>query len=312
MLCSIPEISASVRYKVQFNNAAKTGNGMILVDIVNREAIPRAWGEGDYLPWENEHFSRTVLEWRLNGSVTEFSRPLEAIEKRVEYIHSEILKGKPRRILEIGCGPGLYTNALARLGHECVGYDPSIADIGYAGEVSGKDGLNASHHQQDLYSVQYGDGFGCVMFNSGSFSMFNPMDSYEILGKAWRALDEGGIMIIEPLTYEALENAGSEKPSWESVKDGCFSPQPYICLCENIWNSANETLSKRWYVVDTGSADVRLIVQCYQAYPAKQLKKLFAKRHFINVKEHCPECDSADNTASQFLFMSAEKTSKFL
>ena len=36
------------------------------------------------------------------------------------------------RVLDLGCGPGLYTTRLAKLGHTCVGIDFSPASIAYA------------------------------------------------------------------------------------------------------------------------------------------------------------------------------------
>ena len=43
-----------------------------------------------------------------------------ALERHVEWVHRELLGGSPSRVLDLGCGPGLYTDRLAALGHECV------------------------------------------------------------------------------------------------------------------------------------------------------------------------------------------------
>ena len=43
------------------------------------------------------------------------------IDAHVEWIHEHALRGPAGRVLDLGCGPGLYTSRLARLGHQCVG-----------------------------------------------------------------------------------------------------------------------------------------------------------------------------------------------
>jgi len=284
---------------------------MILVDIVNRGERSRSWGEGEYIPREQEHFSRKMLELRLGGSYSEFSRPLNIIDRQVDYIHTALLGEKPTKILEICCGPGFHTAGLAKLGHECVGIDVSPAEIEYAREQAQHEQLQCAYVEHDIYSAQYGNGYGLVMLNFGDFNAFSPMDAYEILGKAWRALDDGGLLLLEPYSFESLEAAGKREPFWEAVSEGLFSPEPYLCLRENIFNDANNSLTKRWYIIDTQSADVRLIAQCYQAYSVKNLKKLLVKRNFINASVHPSLMESQEPTADDFFFISAEKTTKY-
>jgi predicted TPR repeat methyltransferase len=50
-----------------------------------------------------------------------------------------VLQSEPQRILDLGCGPGLYTQRLASLGHTCVGIDISPASIAYARRVQHPD-----------------------------------------------------------------------------------------------------------------------------------------------------------------------------
>jgi 2-polyprenyl-3-methyl-5-hydroxy-6-metoxy-1,4-benzoquinol methylase len=50
----------------------------------------------------------------------------------VAWIHAELLGGTPTDVLDLGCGPGLYTERLAALGHRCVGIDVSPASIAFA------------------------------------------------------------------------------------------------------------------------------------------------------------------------------------
>ena len=57
------------------------------------------------------------------------SRRLPIIDLHVAWIHRQVLGEKPSTILDLGCGPGFYTDRLSRLGHTATGLDFSPAAI---------------------------------------------------------------------------------------------------------------------------------------------------------------------------------------
>ena len=105
---------------------------MNLSDIVKHPSKPVPWAEGENIPWHDPAFSERMLAEHLTQDHDLASRRKETIDKHVQWIHNELLGKQPMRILDLGCGPGLYTSRLAALGHECVGIDYSPASIQYA------------------------------------------------------------------------------------------------------------------------------------------------------------------------------------
>jgi 2-polyprenyl-3-methyl-5-hydroxy-6-metoxy-1,4-benzoquinol methylase len=93
------------------------------------------------------------------------SRRFETIDRHVEWMHHAVLAGRPNKILNLGCGPGLY-NRLATLGHECVGFDFSPASISYAQEAARRQGLRCTYAEEDIRTADYGHGFGPAMLIS--------------------------------------------------------------------------------------------------------------------------------------------------
>lgn len=92
-----------------------------LLDLVNRIPVPEPWQEGDNIPWNEPGFSKRMLDEHLSQEHDAASRRLSKIGEQVDWIHSELLGGHSTRVLDLCCGPGLYTSRLAALGHECVG-----------------------------------------------------------------------------------------------------------------------------------------------------------------------------------------------
>lgn len=101
------------------------------------------------------------------------SRRFEIIDSSpVRWIHDQVLKRKPTRILDLGCGPGLYTHRLASLGHQCVGIDFSPASITYARKQADEAGFDCEYIYQDIRMADYGDEYGLVMSIFGEFNVF--------------------------------------------------------------------------------------------------------------------------------------------
>jgi 2-polyprenyl-3-methyl-5-hydroxy-6-metoxy-1,4-benzoquinol methylase len=93
-----------------------------LLDIVARNPAPEPWAEGEGIPWSDPDFSRRMLKGHLTEAHDRASPRSERIGRHV-WIHEVILSSQPSRVLDIACGPGLYSSRLARLGHECTGID---------------------------------------------------------------------------------------------------------------------------------------------------------------------------------------------
>jgi len=280
---------------------------MILTDIVNRNPVPQAWGEGDYFPWDDPRFSERMLDMHFDQGHDLASRRFETIDRHVAWIHDAVLGSRPTKILDLCCGPGFYTSRLARLGHECVGIDKAPAAIACAREQAEKEGLACTYRQEDVYSALYGSGYGLVMLIFGDFNTFNPMDVNEMLGKAWMALEKGGVLLLEPFRFQTLRKLGSAGPTWYTDRDGLFYDKAHLCLQENLWNDRNRTLTIRWYIVDAGSADVRLVAQCYQAYTRPYLRKIFRERGFDSVAFH-PSLTGEQARNADFMVVTGGKT----
>ncbi len=116
---------------------------MELIELIRRPRTPEPWAEGEKIPWSDPGFSQRMLNEHLSQAHDAASRRFEIIDQQVEWIHHQVLKGKPGRVLDLGCGPGLYTSRLAKLGHACTGIDFSPASIAYARQQAGVRGSTA-------------------------------------------------------------------------------------------------------------------------------------------------------------------------
>jgi hypothetical protein len=120
-----------------------------LVGFVQRSIRPEPWAEGEKLPWNDPGYSRRMLLMHLSQEHDWADRRATPIQKHVDWIHREILSSQPAGILDLGCGPGLYTNQFAKLVHAGTGVD-------------------------------FGSGYNLVMFIYDEFNVFTSRDARQI------------------------------------------------------------------------------------------------------------------------------------
>jgi len=257
---------------------------MELTDVVHRACPPAPWAEGEKIPWHEPAFSRRMLAEHLSQAHDAASRRFEKIDEHVQWIHRELLGSRPGKILDLGCGPGLYTHRLAQLGHECVGIDFAPAPIAYASEQAEADGANCTYQLADIRRADYGAGFALVMLIFGEFCVFKPAEARGILGKARAALDAGGVILLEPHTPEAVRKMGGRSASWQARQAGLFSDRPHLYLAESFWDESTQTSTTRCYVIDAATGEVAAHASTAQAYDHEQLRAALIDNGFEDVR----------------------------
>lgn len=257
-----------------------------LLEAVERSCPPAPWEEGDNIPWNDPEFSRRMLREHLAQEHDAASRRSPKIDRHVAWIHGELLRRSPTRILDLGCGPGLYASRFASLGHECVGVDYSPASIDYARKLAREGGLRCTYTLGDIRTADLGSGYGLAMLIYGEFNVFRPADAARILERVRGALDDGGLMLLEPHTYAAVKRIGRAPISWYSAESGVFSDDPHICVREHFWDAEARAATRRFYVADAATGRISRHAQSFQAYTRQEYRDLLRSHGFRSVKFH--------------------------
>ncbi|HPH97526.1 MAG TPA: class I SAM-dependent methyltransferase [Anaerolineaceae bacterium] len=253
---------------------------MNLSDLITRDDAPRPWVEGDNIPWNEPGFSERMLKEHLSQDHDAASRRSDKIDRHVAWIHGSLLSQTPSRILDLGCGPGLYASRLARLGHTCTGIDYSPASIAYARQQAAAESLACTYQHEDLRKADFGAGYDLAMLLYGETNVFKREDILLILRKAWAALRPGGQLLLEPHQHWMIRQLGSQGTSWHTSSGGLFNPKPHLVLEETFWNEASQTYTARFYILDAGSGQVTRFAQSMQAYTDAGYRDLLEEAGF--------------------------------
>lgn len=278
-----------------------------LMEIIQRSQRPEPWAEGEKIPWNDPEFSRRMLRVHLSQENDWASRRAVTIQKHVEWIHQEVLSGRPGRILDLGCGPGLYTSRLAKLGHECVGVDFSPASIEYARELAQKEHLHCSYQLQDIRKAEFGSDYDLAMFIFGEFNVFTPEDARQILIKSRAALRPGGALLMEAHTFNAVKEIGLHPSSWYSANSGLFSDRSHLYLQENFWEEEQSVTTQRYFIVDAQTGQVTRYASSMQAYKQEQYLGILKGCGFQDIAFHPSLMGEVDPSQSALIVIRARK-----
>jgi SAM-dependent methyltransferase len=280
---------------------------MDLMNLVQRTPRPEPWTEGEKIPWNEPGFSRRMLREHLSQEHDWASRRALTIQNHVNWIHREVLSGRSSRILDLGCGPGLYTSRLAELGHESTGVDFSPASIEYATQFARRKHLQCSYRFADLRTADLGTNYDLGMFIYGEFNVFTPEDARKILKKAHAAIRPAGYVLLEVHTFETVQQMGLQPSSWYSSDSGLFSDRPHLCLQENFWHADRSVATQRYFIVDAQTGQVTRYASSTQAYTRDRYQSMLEESGFQNVAFYPSLTGEIDPTQSHLFAVLAQK-----
>ena len=235
---------------------------------------PFAPGSG--LPWDDPAFSQRMLKEHLSQHHDRASRRFEIIDQQVAWIHQAVLGGKAGRVLDLGCGPGLYTNRLAQRGHECTGLDFSPASIRYAQAQAEKAEVGCQYRLVDVRTADLGSDFDAVLMLFGEFNTLAPPDAQSLLGRIRSALAPSGRLVLELHCDDYVRALGEQAPNWFARPAGLFADLPHLVLHESCWHAEVAVTTERYWVFEEKN-DPSVYSLDTQAYSNLELEKMFER-----------------------------------
>lgn len=174
--------------------------------------------------WNDDHISKGMLEAHLDANIDAASRKHEFIDQSVEWIVSMLPQGA--QLLDIGCGPGLYTKRFSDKGLNVTGLDFSERSINYAKEQDHK----SEYVLMDYLNMDYHETFDIITLIWCDYGALIPSDRNTLLQRVYRALKPGGLFLLDVFTAHHNKDF-HESTSWELNEEGGFwSPKSHLCL----------------------------------------------------------------------------------
>ena len=210
---------------------------------------PTLFELGEAKFWDDPHISKSMLEAHLNPNHDAASRKQETIDKTVKHLfESKVLK-PGMKVLDLGCGPGLYSERLCRAGVEVVGLDISERSIEYARNSATEAGVKIEYHCMNFFDMDYAEDFDAVIQVYGELCTFSNEMRDSLLKLVHRALKKGGAFVLDVSTRAQRMKYGL-KNGWYISEGGFWRPGNHLVLEQGFDYPDEEVWLDQYVVID--------------------------------------------------------------
>ncbi len=177
--------------------------------------------------WTDEHTSEQMLAYHLDGEIDVSSRRTSFINESVRWMTKSFDLSASSRIIDFGCGPGLYTSRFAGLGAEVCGIDFSARSIEYAREFAARKNLDISYKEVDYLEYQPEGRFDLITMIMCDYCALSPKQRAVMLGKYREHLSDGGRIVLDVYSLQAFADKTEESTYEKNQLNGFWSAEPY-------------------------------------------------------------------------------------
>ncbi len=226
--------------------------------------------------WADPHISASMLAFHLDGVSHASSRPFEFIDRAAEWIVRRFRLAPGVRILDLGCGPGLYAQRLARTGASVTGVDVSPRSLAYAREAAAAESLSIDYVQLNYLEDDLGGPFDLAMMICEDYCALSPDQRHRLLSRVRGVLAPGGAFLFDVSAAPRFEDHTEGIVTEDNLQDGFWAEAPYVGTRED------------WLY-----PELRLLLERYTIVTADEERQYYNWTQFLTADEASAEATSA-------------------
>ncbi|PXV66766.1 RimJ/RimL family protein N-acetyltransferase [Dysgonomonas alginatilytica] len=267
------------------------------MNILNTK--PEVFKKTEASIWTDLYIQKNLLEAHLNPSSDAASRNKESIETIVDFIDQQI---KPKsKILDLGCGPGLYAESLTQKGHTVTGIDFNKKAIEYAVKqnesieyIEGDYIKNFPHGEYDAIIMIYCD-----------MGTHSDDDRDILLNNCFHSLKEGGKIIFDVFNEDIIKDK-QEGSDWEYTSSGGFwAKDEYLLLSQTFHYTESNAFAYQYNLIQ--GEDIQHFIIWDRYYTQDEITNVLRQVGFKNMCVKHKLLGNNDFTSNNEMFVIAEK-----
>lgn len=257
-------------------------DGHLDLDLLSRlSAPPPIYEPGEPLFWTDPHISSEMLKAHLDPNTDAASRRPETILKTVKWLSQYLRLPPGAKVIDLGCGPGLYCTHFHREGWKVKGMDFSERSIAYAREQAAIHGQDIEYVQQDYLTWDESLEYDAAFLIYCDLGALKDPDRDILLQNVFRALKPGGRFVFDvetPAHFTTTVGKG-ENSSWRASPKGFWKPEPYLLLSNTFYYPEKQTyLDQYVVVVESGETFVYRVL--HHAYTRETIVPVLERAGF--------------------------------
>lgn len=199
-----------------------------------------------------------MLENHLDPDSGRASREHAQIDRSVAWLREVVGLGPGQRVLDLGCGPGLYATRLAGHGIEVVGVDVSTRSLDHLRDEAEQEGLpirvvQGNYLEVDLALVGRCDA-AILIFED--YSALSPAQRAVLLRRVHQVLEPGGQLVFDVSSAAAFDSASESERQEVDLMGGFWAPSPYLGVHERFTYPPLRLVLDRYTITKDGTQRV--------------------------------------------------------
>lgn len=231
--------------------------------------------------WNDPYISQRMLEAHLNPDLESATRKLDFVRQSVDWISNVLPSAQYERLLDLGCGPGIYTELLDQKGYRVTGLDLSKNSIEYAKKTAHKKGLDIQYLNSDYIESPIPGEYELITMIYCDFGVLSSQERKKLLSKVHDMLSPSGCFLFDVYTPLAYDNR-EEFKEWSFEDRGFWSPDPYLLLHSLYRYDESNTFLNQYIVAKEGTTTWYHVWE--HTFTVEELEKDLHEAGFKNVR----------------------------
>lgn len=232
--------------------------------------------------WDDEHISKYMLEAHLNPNWEAASRKHDFIDRSVEWIEKIAPSETYKKVLDLGCGPGLYAERFATKGYLVTGLDFSKRSIDYAKQKALEKDLKIDYFYKNYIEIEYKESFDLITLIYCDYGALSYSNRVILLKKVYDAMKVGGKFILDVFTPKNYEGKCEGNTWYLNEGEGFWSPKTHLCIQSHYIYEGDIRLNQYTIINEDGEANVYRVWDYY--YTKNTITEELKKAGFSNIE----------------------------
>ena len=211
------------------------------------EKKPKLYEKSTQKFWDDPYISKGMLEAHLNPDVEAATRKEKFVVDSVNWIDERVPSENYPKLLDLGCGPGVYAELFNNKGYQVTGFDLSKRSIEYAKTRAKEKKQDIQYVEGDYISDDFGRGYDLITMIYCDFGVLSTKDRKTLLKKVYAGLNDGGCFLFDVFTIEKYRGK-KEYKEWSIEEQGFWREKTSLIL-KSFYRYEEETTFLEQYII---------------------------------------------------------------
>lgn len=249
-----------------------------LIDLTRSK--PELYEQSPSSLWEDDYLSKGMLEAHLEKNDDGATRNLSFVKDSSQWISTLCPPSEYPKLLDLGCGPGIYAELFNKAGYLVTGIDISLRSINYAKQSAVEKQMDIHYEQGDYITMNLKEQYDVITLIYCDFGVLSSMHRKILLTKIYFALSPHGTFIFDvftPLKYKDKK----EFKNWTMHDTGFWHDAPHLLLQSFYRYNEDSTFLDQYIIIKEDKIDSYFVWE--HTFSLYELKHCLLGAGFISI-----------------------------